>query len=69
MEKFIEEMVDIMDIEEHIEAESMLEDLEEWDSLSIVSFMAMANTKYGKKLSVSDVRSARTVLDLYELVK
>ena len=48
MEKFIEKMVDVLDSEEEITAETILSDLEEWDSLSVVSFMAMANAVYGK---------------------
>ena len=69
MEQFIEKIIDVMDIEEEITADTVLEDLEEWDSLSLVSFMAMANAAYGKKVAASDVKMAKTVADLYELVK
>ena len=69
MEQFIEKIIDIMDIEEEITADTILEDLEEWDSLSLVSFMAMANAAYGKKVVAADVKMAKTVADLYELVK
>lgn len=69
MEQFIEKMIDVLDIEEEITADTVLEDLEEWDSLSLVSFMAMANAAYGKKVIPADVKMAKTVSDLYELVK
>lgn len=69
MEQFIEKIIDVMDIEEEITADTILEDLEEWDSLSLVSFMAMANAAYGKKVVAADVKMAKTVADLYELVK
>ena len=69
MEQFIERIIDVMDIEEKITADTILEDLEEWDSLSLVSFMAMANAAYGKKVVAADVKMAKTVADLYELVK
>lgn len=69
MEQFIERIIDVMDIEEEITADTVLEDLEEWDSLSLVSFMAMANAAYGKKVIAADVKMAKTVADLYELVK
>ena len=69
MEQFIEKIIDVMDIEEEITADTVLEDLEEWDSLSLVSFMAMANAAYGKKVVAADVKMAKTVADLYELVK
>lgn len=49
--------------------ETVLADLEEWDSLSLVSFMAMANAAYGKKVIPADVKMAKTIGDLYELVK
>ena len=69
MEKFIEKMVDILDSEEEITMDTVLDDLEEWDSLSLVSFMAMANAAYGKKVVPADVKAAETIKDLYELVK
>ena len=69
MEQFIEKIIDVMDIEEEITADTVLEDLEDWDSLSLVSFMAMANAAYGKKVVAADVKMAKTVADLYELVK
>lgn len=69
MEKFIEKMVDILDVEEDITMDTVLEDIEEWDSLSVVSYIAMANSSYGKKIDAGEVRKAATIQDLYDLVK
>lgn len=69
MEQFLEKMADILDCEQEVTMETVLADLEEWDSLSLVSFMAMANAAYGKKVSPADVRMAKTIADLYYLVK
>ena len=69
MKQFLEKMMDILDCEQEITMETVLADLEEWDSLSLVSFMAMANAAYGKKVILADVKMAKTVEDLYELVK
>lgn len=69
MDQFIEKMVDVMDIEENITADTVLTDLDEWDSLSLVSFMAMANATYGKKVAPENVKRAKTIADLYALVK
>lgn len=69
MEQFLEKMADILDCEQEVTMETVLADLEEWDSLSLVSFMAMANAAYGKKVSPADVRMAKTIADLYDLVK
>ena len=69
MERFIEKMVDMLDSEEEITMETVLDELDEWDSLSFVSFLAMANVAYGKKLEPSEVKLAETVGDLYNLIK
>ena len=68
-EVFIEKMVDILDYEDELTLETCLEDIEEWDSLSIVSYCAMANTVCGKKIEAGVVREAKTVKDLYDLLQ
>lgn len=69
MEQFLKKMADILDCEQEVTMETVLAELEEWDSLSLVSFMAMANAAYGKKVSPADVKMAKTIADLYDLVK
>ena len=68
-EQFLEKMLDLLDTEEKITMDSLLNDIEEWDSLSYVSFLAMANVSAGKKLDPNSVRGAKTIGDLFELVK
>lgn len=60
---------DILDTDIEIKMETQLEDIEEWDSLSVVSFIATANTEYGKKVSRQAVIDAESVADLFALVK
>lgn len=69
MEQFIEKMVEMLDAEEEITMDTVLDELDDWDSLSFVSFLAMANTAYGKKVEPASVKAANTIRDLYELVK
>lgn len=69
MKQFIEKLVGVLDTEQELNADVILADLEEWESLSMVAFMAMANVAYGKKVSPDDVKNAKTVADLYNLVK
>lgn len=69
MEQFLEKMTDILDCEQEVAMDTVLTELEEWDSLSLVSFMAMANAAYNKKVIPADVKMAKTIADLYELVK
>lgn len=68
-EIFIEKMMDILDAEEEITMDTQLDDVEEWDSLSVVSYVAMANTAFGKKIEPKTVREAETIRDLYELLQ
>ena len=71
MEKnvFIEKLSDILDVEDEITMDTKLDALEEWDSLSIVSYVAMANTSCGKRIEPKIVREAETIRDLYELLQ
>ena len=68
-EQFLEKMMDLLDSEDEITMESMLGNIEEWDSLSYVSFLAMANVSAGKKIKPEDVKAAKTLGELFELIK
>lgn len=66
---FIEKMTDILDAEDEISFDTNLGEIEEWDSLSIVSYIAMANVSCGKKVEIKSVKDAVTIQDLYDLLK
>ena len=68
-ETFLEKMADILDAEEEISFDTELSGLEEWDSFSIVSYIAMANASCGMKVDVKKVREAVTIGDLYDLLQ
>ena len=67
--EFLEKMIDILDCEQEITMASVLDEIEEWDSLSFVSFLAMANGSYGKSVLAKEVRTAKTIGDLYNLIE
>lgn len=67
-EQFLEKLMDIMDCESELTLDTKLNDIEEWDSLSYISFLAFTKT-IGKNIDVASVKAAETVNDLYELVK
>ena len=66
---FLAQMADILEMDEEVNMDTVLGELEEWDSLSYVSFISMANATLGKKVTVKDLKAANTVADLYNLVK
>ena len=45
-----------------------LKDIDEWDSLSAMAFLALAKRHFDKGLKLSDLEKAKTVADLYGLL-
>lgn len=69
-EQFLVKMQEeVLDTDQEITMESTLEELDEWDSLAFVSYIAMANTAAGKKVDRTAVQAAVTVGDLYALLQ
>lgn len=52
-----------------ITATTVFRDLDEWSSLSALSIIAMVDEEYDVTLKGDDMKSARTVEDLYNIVK
>ena len=65
--EFMTKIKAILDNED-VTMDSVLEDVEEWDSLSIVSFVAMANASCGKRIAPAVIRDCKTIRDLYTLL-
>ena len=59
---------DILDSDSEIRMDTPLKDIDEWDSLALVSFIAMANTTGGHKITRLSVQNAYTVGDLFKLL-
>ncbi len=66
--EFIKKMIDIMDTEDEIMMESVLDDIEEWDSLSYVGFLSLCASAAKTKVNAPEVREAKTIRDLYGLL-
>ena len=69
VEEFKEQMMDVLNREEEVELDDNLDEIEEWDSLSYVAFLAMAADYTERTIRASEVRGAKTVRDLYELIQ
>ncbi len=67
--EFLDMMDEILDAEEPVKSESVLDELEEWDSLSAVMFQSEIFKRTKKSIAPSDVRKATTIGDLYNLIK
>ena len=70
MSKFISDIAaqfDDTDKSEILE-DTAYQELEEWSSLTAMGLIAMAKTEYGKTISGREVRSCKTVKDLFNLI-
>lgn len=48
---------------------TVFKDLDEWSSLLALAVIAMADEEYKVKLKGEDIRNAKTIEDLYNIVK
>ncbi len=63
----LEEMMDL----EHgsITSDTMLSDLEDWDSVAFLSFIALLDDEFDKQIQGSVIRQQKTVGDLMRLME
>lgn len=63
-DEFLTEMQDVLQTEEEISFATVLKELEEWDSLSVMATMAFLDKTFGVKTTMSDYRDMKTVEDI-----
>lgn len=68
MNDFCTRIAEILDVETVIENDA-LGDFQEWDSLSVLSTIAMLDAKYGVNVTAMDLKGVRTVADLWNLTQ
>lgn len=61
------EQFDETDISE-ITADTEYQELEEWNSLTTLGIIALVKIKFGKSITGLEIRNAKTVKDLYDLI-
>ena len=60
---------EVLDTDAEITLNMSLADIEEWDSISFVSFIAMAKELGFSNVNRDSVKNVKTVADLFELLK
>ena len=64
-EEKILEIADILEMEtDEFTPDSNLEDLETWDSVAILSFIALMNDKFNKFPNAAEINQLKTIEDL-----
>ena len=69
--EFIEKVADLFEDTDksEIQANTKFKELDEWSSMLALCVMAMVDEEYDVQLSADEMRSADTVLDLFDIVK
>lgn len=69
-EEKVKTIADILEVElEEVKEESVLEDFETWDSVAVLSFIAVMNEKFNKFPHASEIRELKTIKDLIDSMK
>ena len=66
-EEFIKRLADLMDTDAALNLSTKLADVEDWDSLSQVSFYSFCNTTLNRHVAPDEIKAAQTVEDLFKL--
>jgi acyl carrier protein len=67
MEEIYAKLADIMQVDE-VKPTDVLASFEEWDSLSVLSVLAMVDADYGVILSAPELLGISTAQELMELI-
>lgn len=65
---FLVKFQECIDRDEPITMDTPLKNIPEWDSLSAMAFIGLADAIYSKKLKLADLENTLTVADLYALL-
>ena len=63
-QEFLTEMQDVLQTEDELSMDTVLEDLDEWDSLSIMATMAFLEKSFGVKTTMKDYKEMTTIGDI-----
>ena len=63
MEKieFLEKMQDVLQMEDELTMDTVLEDLDEWDSLAMMATTAFLDKNFNLKLTFNDFKNFKTI--------
>jgi acyl carrier protein len=71
IDKFIENFADLFEETDisGFNAQTKFQDIDEWSSLTLLSIIAMIKVEYDVKVKGEEIRSSKTIEDLYNIVK
>ena len=63
-DEFLVQMQDVLQTDDTLTAETVLDDLAEWDSLAMMATMAFLDKNFGVKVGIKDFMEMNTMDDL-----
>lgn len=63
-QEFLTEMQDVLQTEEVLSMDTVLDGLDEWDSLSVMATMAFLEKSFGVKTTMKDYKDIKTIGDI-----
>ena len=66
-DEFLEKFKDVLQREDDLTFDMLLNDLDEWDSLSIMATMAFLDQNFGVKTSLQDYKKLHILGDIAKL--
>lgn len=66
--EFLKRFQEILNSETPVEMSMRLKEIPEWDSLSAMAFITLAERRFNKRLRLSDLKNKKTVEELYGLL-
>lgn len=63
-EEFVIQMQDVLQTDAELKMETVLADLDEWDSLSMMATMAFLDKNFGVKVKIADLKAFETIGDI-----
>ncbi len=66
----MEELVDVLEMDlGEFDKDSILKDMDTWDSVAVLSFIALMDERFGKQYHASEVVLCETVQDLMNMMQ
>lgn len=66
-EEFLTKIINAVEIEDDITEDSILEEIEEWGSLALVTVLALFKSNLGINVKASEMKNCKTIKDLLDL--
>ncbi len=67
MSDFKNKIIELLEVDD-VNLDDILQEFDAWDSLTVLSIIALCDSDYGIKISANDLSKTVTVKDLFDLL-